>query len=84
MNKLAPVGKMGLTTYLMQSVFGITIFYGVGFGMLGEIGSAASIFMGILFFVVQILYSHLWLKYFTMGPVEWLWRAATYFSKPSF
>lgn len=84
LNNFAPVGKMGLTTYLMQSMFGLAIFYGIGLGMLGEIGSAASIILGVMFFVVQIIYSRIWLSYFSMGPIEWLWRAATYFNKPPF
>ncbi len=29
-----PVGKMGLSTYVMQIAFGLFIFYGYGFGLL--------------------------------------------------
>ncbi|CAN5578107.1 DUF418 domain-containing protein [soil metagenome] len=84
LHNLAPVGQMGLTTYLTQTIFGISIFYGVGLGMLGSMGSATAIGIGILFFVVQIIASKLWLLYFRMGPVEWFWRAATYFKLPPF
>jgi uncharacterized protein len=78
--KLAPVGKMGLTTYLMQTMFGITLFYGIGFGMLGKMGVTSSIAAGIAFFVFQIFFAHWWLRRFEMGPFEWLWRALTYFT----
>jgi uncharacterized protein len=84
LSNLAPVGKMGLTTYLTQSVFGLLVFYGIGFGMIGEMGSAASIMISIMFYFVQILFSRIWLNYFTMGPVEWLWRAATYLTLPPY
>ena len=77
--KLAPLGKMGLTTYLVQSAFGVFVFYGFGLGMLGKIGVATCVALGIAFFFVQALAAHAWLRYFNMGPIEWLWRALTYF-----
>jgi len=76
---LAPLGRMGLTTYLMQSVFGVLLFYGLGFGMLGKLGVAAATAAGIAFFVLQILMAQAWMKHFKLGPVEWLWRSLTYF-----
>ena len=77
---LAPLGRMGLTTYLGQSVFGILLFYGLGFGMLGKLGVAAAVSAGIAFFVLQILLARAWISRFSLGPVEWLWRSLTYFT----
>ncbi len=79
-NKLAATGKMGLTTYLMQSVFGLVLFFGLGFGMLGHMGVTASVASGAAFFVVQIFFAGWWLQRFNMGPFEWLWRSLTYFT----
>jgi uncharacterized protein len=76
---LAPLGRMGLTTYLGQSVFGVLVFYGLGLGLLGKIGAAAAIGAAIAFFVFQIILAHLWAKRFKLGPAEWLWRSLTYF-----
>jgi len=76
---LAPLGRMGLTTYLMQSVFGIVLFYGLGFGLLGNIGVAAAAAAGIAFFVLQIRMARAWMARFKLGPVEWVWRSLTYF-----
>jgi uncharacterized protein len=76
---LAPVGRMGLTTYLMQTVFGVTLFYGIGFGMLGRLGSTLGVLSGIAFFIVQYCFARAWLARFSTGPVEWAWRALTYF-----
>jgi uncharacterized protein len=76
---LAPLGRMGLTTYLGQSVFGILVFYGLGFGMLGKIGVAAAVGAAIAFFILQILMARAWMTRFSLGPVEWLWRSLTYF-----
>jgi uncharacterized protein len=77
-SKLAATGKMGLTVYLLQTVFGITLFFGIGFGLLGKIGVAASVACGIGFFLLEILFAQWWLQRFNMGPFEWLWRSLTY------
>jgi uncharacterized protein len=76
--KLAATGKMGLTVYLLQTVFGIALFFGIGFGLLGKIGVTASIACGIGFFLLEILFAQWWLQRFNMGPFEWLWRSLTY------
>ncbi len=74
---LAPLGKMGLTTYLVQSIFLALVFYGVGFGLMGDIGHAAATALGIAFFGLQIAFAIAWLERYRMGPVEWLWRSLT-------
>jgi uncharacterized protein len=76
---LAPLGRMGLTTYLGQTVFGMVMFYGIGFGLLGRVGAAVAVGSAIAFFVLQYLLAQLWARYFKMGPAEWLWRSLTYF-----
>jgi uncharacterized protein len=75
---LAPVGRMALTNYVMQSIIGITIFYGVGFGFGGNIGPALFIPIGLVVYAFQVLYSNLWFNYFNYGPLEWIWRMLTY------
>jgi uncharacterized protein len=76
---LAPMGKMGLTTYLTQSVFGLALFYGIGLGLMGSLGTAWSAALAVGFFVLQVFAARWWLQRFSMGPVEWAWRSATYF-----
>ena len=68
------VGRMGLTTYLMQTLFGVFLFFGIGFGLLGEIGALASVGISIVLFIVQIQFSKWWLKRFRYGIFEWFWR----------
>jgi uncharacterized protein len=70
-------GRMGLTTYLMQSVFGLLLLSTLGLGLYGEMGAATLFLISIAVFTVQILISRFWLKYFNNGPVEWLWRSLT-------
>lgn len=75
---LAPLGKMGLTTYLTQSAFGLIVFYGFGFGLLGHTGVAAAVGLAIGFYAIQVIVSRWWLQRFSMGPFEWIWRSMTY------
>jgi uncharacterized protein len=77
LSHLAPLGKMGLTTYLMQSVLLAVAFYGIGFGLMGEIGSAVAVALGTVLFIAQVFIARWWLRRFSMGPVEWLWRSLT-------
>ena len=78
---LAPVGRMALTNYLMQTIIGITIYYGVGFGFGGHIGPAVFIPIGLCVYALQIIYSNIWFKYFNYGPMEWIWRQLTYWKR---
>ncbi len=78
LHRLVAVGRMGLTTYLTGSIFGVLVFLGYGLGQLGRMGLAASVGLGLLFFAGQILLANAWLTRFHFGPVEWLWRSLTY------
>ncbi|ULQ53366.1 DUF418 domain-containing protein [Flavihumibacter fluvii] len=76
-SQLIPVGKMGLTTYVMQSTFGIFIFYGYGLGLLLKLSGTAALGLGLIFFIIQILFSKWWFSRYKFGPLEWLWRSGT-------
>ena len=75
---LAPVGKMAFSNYIMHSLIGNFVFLGAGLGYMGQVGPVYFTLFGIAVFIVQIILSTIWLKYFNYGPVEWLWRSATY------
>ncbi|WP_168171482.1 DUF418 domain-containing protein [Lacimicrobium sp. SS2-24] len=75
---LAPAGRMALTNYLLQSVVFTMLFYGYGLGLYGEYGRAATTLMAVVFYALQLWLSHLWLRRFRMGPMEWCWRTLTY------
>ncbi len=76
---LSAIGKTSLTNYLLQSTFGILLFYGIGFGLAGECSPVWCYVIGIGIFLIQIVCSRLWLSRFKYGPAEWLWRSGTYF-----
>lgn len=71
-----PVGKMTLTNYILQSVAAVFLFNGLGLGLLGKIGPSLILPIALAFFALQIILSHLWLRYFLSGPLEWIWRMA--------
>jgi uncharacterized protein len=75
---LAPVGRMALTNYLLQTVICVLIFYGYGFGQFGRVGARTATLIALAIFLFQILVSALWLKIFSYGPMEWVWRQLTY------
>lgn len=84
----APVGRMALTNYVAQSLLYWFLFYGfgpgpiTGLGLAGSAGASFFVPCGLAFFALQIVASHLWLRSFAYGPLEWCWRAFTYGSRP--
>ncbi|WP_394831775.1 DUF418 domain-containing protein [Pendulispora rubella] len=75
---LAPVGRMALTNYLVQSAIFSTIFYGYGRGLLGQRGVVDVVLMGLFVYAIQVIVSDVWLRCFQFGPAEWVWRSLTY------
>ena len=74
----APVGRMALTNYLLQSVICMFVFYGIGLGLYGQVGTAAASGIALLVFASQALLSLWWLRRYQYGPAEWAWRRMTY------
>ena len=77
-NNLKAVGQMAFTNYLMQTIICTFIFYGHGFGLFARVERPIQIVIVFAVFIVQMIYSPIWLKYFKYGPFEWLWRSLTY------
>ncbi len=75
---LAPLGRMALTNYLMQSVICVVLSYGFGLALWWRIGAATALAIAAAIIAVQIPLSAWWLAHFRFGPVEWIWRRLTY------
>ncbi len=75
---LAPVGRMAMTNYVLSSVLGTFFFYNYGLGMMTEVGPVGEMLFVLGASALLILFSHLWMKHFRFGPLEWLWRSASY------
>lgn len=76
---LAAMGRLALTNYLLQTVFGLLLFYNFGFGLFDITSPAINIVLGMGVFFLQLKFSQYWLNHFKQGPLEWLWRSLTYF-----
>lgn len=73
--RLGAVGRLALTNYLGQTVIGLVLFEVI---LDVEPGRLALLGVVLCVWVVQLLGSTWWLARFRFGPVEWLWRSATY------
>lgn len=76
--KITPYGKMSLTNYLTQSIFGSMLFYNWGFGLHKYLGVTYSFLFGIGLFLLQFAFCHWWMKRHTHGPFEYIWRKGTW------
>jgi uncharacterized protein len=81
---LAAVGRMALSNYLLQTVICTTIFYGHGLGLFGRIDRAGQLAIVGAIWAFEVGASSLWLRYFAVGPVEWLTRWLVFKRRPSF
>lgn len=71
-------GRQGLTMYVFQSIIGVFIYYQCGLGLYKFMGPTFSLMLGILIYMVLVLFSNIWMKYFLYGPLEYIWRCSTY------
>ncbi|TDM12825.1 DUF418 domain-containing protein [Macrococcus lamae] len=79
-NAFEAVGKLSLTNYIMQSVFHSWIYYSRGLGRFGDDDFVLSAGLALLFFVLQVVFSSLYMRFFKYGPLEYMLRAWTYLS----
>ena len=81
---MRPVGQMAFTNYLMQSLLVGLFFYGIGFGYFGKLQRHEIYYVVAATWVLQIIWSHIWLRFFRFGPLEWCWRSLTYWKLQPF
>ena len=74
----ATPGRMALTNYICQSLFGMLLFYGIGFGLGAGVGLVYVELIAVGRWLLQSLLSRVWLHRCQFGPLEWIWRMLTY------
>ena len=79
-----PVGQMAFTNYILQSLIGGLFFYGIGLDYFGKLERYELYIFVAAVWSLEIIWSHIWLRYFRFGPLEWLWRSLTYWKKQPF
>ena len=81
MRALSAVGQMALTNYLTQSLICMLLFTGAGLALFGHLERHELYYVVAAIWVVQVIWSPLWLRRFRFGPLEWVWRSLTYWQR---
>ena len=69
------VGRMALSNYLLQTLICTTLFY--RFNLFLKFDRLHLLALVPAIWLVNILFSVLWLRFFPQGPLEWIWRKLT-------
>jgi uncharacterized protein len=75
---LTPIGRMAITCYLGQTLAFTLVFYSYGLGLYGQLSAWQCFALAVSVWTIEVLFAHAWMRTFTLGPVEWLWRSITY------
>jgi uncharacterized protein len=75
---LAPVGRMALTNYLMQSLLCVVLLQGTGFALGARLSHSGVFLLCLAIMAFQLYFSRWYLRRHTLGPIEALWRHHTY------
>lgn len=81
-DRLRAVGRMALTNYLTQTLIGLLVLT-FAFDDAG-LDRMTILAVVVLVWAAQLAWSPWWIERFRFGPVEWLWRTATYRSRQPF
>lgn len=72
---LESYGKLGLTNYSVQNYIGVTLVTTIIIP--NRISFEYAILIFIFIYILQSVFSVVWLKFFRYGPMEWAWRCLT-------
>lgn len=73
--RLAAVGRLSLSNYLMTSVILSAIFAAWGLALFGEVTRWQALALGLVPVAAMLAWSPAWVARFGQGPAERLWRA---------
>lgn len=77
---LIPYGRMSMTNYVTQGIIGSFIYYNWGLHL--QMGITGSELIGIAIFLVQYMLCRIWVNHHNHGPLEYLWKKATWIEFP--
>jgi uncharacterized protein len=75
---LASIGRMALSNYILMTLFCTFLFYGNGLGLYGSVERKLQLIIVFAIWIILMIISTLWLKWFRFGPLERIWRVLTY------
>lgn len=78
---LSQTGRLALTNYILQSLFCVLIFYGYGLGYYGKLRPSDLVWITLSIFLFNVTFSSVYLRFRTVGPLEYVWRKLIYHEK---
>jgi uncharacterized protein len=73
-----PMGRMSLSSYVIQSIAGALLYHGYGLGLYAVTGSTHALLIGLALASLQALFSAWWMRHHRQGPLEALWHRLTW------
>ncbi|MFL6562711.1 MAG: DUF418 domain-containing protein [Bacillus sp. (in: firmicutes)] len=80
LSPLKSYGRMALTNYISQTI--LILLVGRLLDLFNHITYLQSLYLCLAIYVLQFIFSMVWMRFFKFGPLEWMWRAMTYFRIP--
>jgi uncharacterized protein len=80
-SRLAAIGQMALSNYILHSVVCTSVFTGCGFGLYGRLERYQLYYVVAGCWAISLAVSPIWLRHFRFGPLEWCWRSLTYWKR---
>jgi uncharacterized protein len=80
-SRLASVGQMALSNYLLTSILMSLFFNGYGLGKFGALERHQLLYVVFGMWSINLILSPIWLRYYRFGPFEWAWRSLTYWKR---
>jgi uncharacterized protein len=77
-SRVEAAGRAALSNYLGQSFVMALLAEPWGFGLYGRLNGITLTTIAIVVYALLAEASYLWLRFFRLGPLEWLWRCGTY------
>ena len=81
---VSAVGRASLSNYILQSVVANLLFTFIGLAWFGERTRWELMGIVCVTYTAQIVISVIWLRFFRIGPLEWIWRSLTYLRRQPF
>ena len=79
--RIAAVGQMALSNYILTSVVMKTIFVWGSWHWFGNVEYYKLYYAVAGMWLLNMVFSTVWLRYFRFGPLEWCWRSLTYWKR---
>ena len=80
LSRLIPYGRMSMTNYVTQGMVGSFLFYNWGLHL--HFGITESFLTGVAILIVQYTLCCIWVRHHSHGPLEYLWKKATWIEFP--